>query len=113
MRTGQSERYYTLKQSVGAKIAAAVLGQTQEETELVSAKLTGTQLTVKTSADVPEGAKVMVAAYNGSGRMIKCLVVDAKSADQVTVPNAEKYKVFLISKESIPLMEALTDQDLR
>ena len=113
VNTKQSGLVYILKPSVGTKVAAAVLGQALDDTELVTARLTGTELTVKTSADVPKDAKLMVAAYDGSGRLIRCLAADAASVDTVTVPKAETYKVFLVSKESKPLMEALTDQDLR
>ena len=44
--------------------------------------------------------------------LIRCLVTEADGYEKtLTVPKAADYKVFLLSKESVPLTEALTDFD--
>ena len=114
---GSGVAYYTLKPSIGTKIAKAVLGETgsiKSDLWETVPRLNGTELQFRTAADVPDGAKVLVAAYDGSGKLIRCLVTDADGYEKtLTVPKAETYKVFLVTKDSVPLMEALTDQDLR
>ena len=112
---GTGEEYYSLKPSIGAKIAKAVLGETgsiKSDLWKIVPRLNGTELKFRTAADVPEGAKVLVAAYDGSGKLIRCLVTEADGYEKtLTVPKAADYKVFLLSKESVPLTEALTDFD--
>ena len=110
---GSGDAYYSLKPSIGTKIAKAVLGETgsiRSELWETVPRLNGTELKFQTAADVPEGAKVLVAAYDSDGKLIRCLVTDANGHEKpLTVPEAADYKVFLLSKDSVPLTEALTD----
>ena len=102
----------TLKQGIGTQIADTILrrsGSVPSDQWMISLKLTGTELQYQASSAVPAGAKLVVAAYADNGKLLRCLVVNAAGYDKVTVPDAAKYKAFLVSSTFLPLIGALSD----
>ena len=94
----------------GGQTAEAILGRcgTPRENALLSVRLSGTQLQYQISPDAPIGAKLVAAAYNGSGRLVGCRIREAVGSGLLTVPGAESYRVFLVSRDLVPLAGALT-----